>query len=412
MVTVEAPVRAGRNEWVLVVFTATTNLADAVTKVALPLLAASLTRSPALIAGVATVLTLPWLVTALHVGVLVDRLNRRTLMVGAETARLVAVGTMLVAIATGAASLPLVYVVAAVLGVAEVVALTAGASIIPSAVPKTRLTHVSARITGVEYLCNGFVGAPVGGFLVAGGIGLALGTTGVVYAIGAVLLGLLVGNFAVTGAGPRRAVHVEIREGLAFLWQNRLLRTMTLLIAVMAGCWSAWLAVLPSYAVAPGPLGFDARGYGLLLTCLGAGGVIGVLVVGLVNRLLGRRWAMFADIVGSFLLVAAPAVTQHPWAIGGAAFVAGLGGTMWTVNSRVICLTVVPDHLLGRFNAAARVVGWGTAPVAAALAGILAQLAGFQVAFGFFAVLAGLLVFPYLRVVTAKAISMVEKQVG
>src|SRR5918999_1826491 len=116
--TTETKTAAGRNEWLLVVFTATTNLADAVTRIALPLLAASLTRSPALVAGVATMLTLPWVAPALHVGVFVDRLNRRSLMVVAETARLVAVGAVLLAVAFEATSLPLVYVVALVLGVA------------------------------------------------------------------------------------------------------------------------------------------------------------------------------------------------------------------------------------------------------------------------------------------------------
>ena len=84
-----------RNEWLLVSFTVATNLADAVTKVALPLLAVRLTDQPALIAAVAVLLTLPWLVTALHVGVLVDRLDRRRLMVAAETARIGAIVVLL-----------------------------------------------------------------------------------------------------------------------------------------------------------------------------------------------------------------------------------------------------------------------------------------------------------------------------
>lgn len=403
---------AQRNEWLLVVFTATTNLADAVTRVALPLLAASITRSPALVAGVATMLTLPWLVTALHVGVFVDRLNRRSLMVGAEAARLLAVATVVLAGATGSASLALLYVVAAALGVAEVVASIAGVSIIPTAVPKARWQRVTARITVVEHLCNGFLGAPLGGLLVAAGIGLALGISAVVYAAGALLLALLVGDFAVRTPHERRPVHAEIREGLAFLWNDRLLRTMASLIAVMAGCWAAWLAIIPVYAVAPGPLGLDARGYGLVLTALGAGGVLGAALVGPVNRLLGRRWSMFVDIVGTFVLVAVPAALparpSNGWAVGAAAFAAGVGGTMWTVNSRIIVQSVVPGHLLGRFSAASRLIGWGSAPVAATVAGLLAQIAGFRVAFGFFAVLAAALAYPFLRVVTAAAVARAE----
>lgn len=408
-----APARAGRNEWLLVVFTACTNLADAITRVALPLLAHHLTRSPGLIAAVGVLITLPWLVTALHVGVLVDRANRRVLMIAAETVRLVSVGVLLAAVAAGQASLPLIYVVALVLGMAEVVALTSGASIIPSAVPRARWLRATTRITAMEYLWSACIGAPIGGFLVAIGFTFAFGATGAVYAAGMVMLSLLVGKFSPERpAGPaagRRPVHAEIRDGLRFLWQHRLLRTMAALIGVMAGCWSAWLALIPAYAPAPGPLALTARQYGFLLTCLGAGGVLGTIGVGPVNRLLGRRWSMFTDIIGSFLLVAVPAVLpaarSSAVAVGAAAFVAGVGGTMWTVNSRVIIQTLVPSEMLGRFNAASRLIGWGTAPIAAAIGGILAQFANYHVAFGFFAAICLLIVIPYLRVVTHDALA-------
>ena len=397
-----------RNEWLLVAFTIVTNLADAVTKIALPLLAVRLTDSPALIAAVAVLLTLPWLLTALHVGVLVDRHDRRRLMLGAEVTRIASVAVLLAAVAGGEVTLPLLYGVAVVLGVAEVVALTSAASIVPAAVPRERWPVANARITAMEYLCNGFVGAPLGGFLVAAGFAVALGTTGVVYVAGAVLLLLLAGSFGATAPVQRRPARQEIRAGLRFLWNQPLLRTMALLIAGMAACWSAWLALIPAYAVS-GPLGLDERRFGLLMTALGAGGVVGALVVGRVNRLLGRRWAMFADIVGSFLLVAVPAVAPTGTAgavpVGVAAFAAGVGGTMWTVNSRLIAQTLVPDRMLGRFSAASRLVGWGTTPVAALLGGVLAQTVGYRVAFGVFAVACAALVVPYLRVMTPQALA-------
>ena len=54
--------------------------------------------------------------------------------------------------------------------------------------------------------------------------------------VGAVLLLVLVGNFIVTPTKERQPISVEIRDGLTFLWRHKLLRTMALLIAVMAGC--------------------------------------------------------------------------------------------------------------------------------------------------------------------------------
>src|SRR3954469_24135388 len=63
------------------------SLADGVLKVALPLLAVGYTRSPALIAGLAFAFTLPWLLFALPAGALVDRLDRRRAMLGANLVR-------------------------------------------------------------------------------------------------------------------------------------------------------------------------------------------------------------------------------------------------------------------------------------------------------------------------------------
>jgi MFS family permease len=313
------------------------------------------------------------------------------------------VGLLLAAYVAGPVTMPMIYGAALVLGAAEVVAMTSGASIVPSAVPRERWQAVSVRITATEYLCNGFLGAPLGGFLVAAGMAVALGTTGIVYAAGIVLLLFLVGTFAPSPARERRPVHAEIGEGLRFLWNHRLLRTMAFLITVMAACWSAWIALIPTFAT--GLLGLDARGFGLLLTALGAGGVVGALITTPVNKLLGRRWAMFVDVVGSFLLVAVPAIVGEAIPVGVAAFVAGVGGTMWTVNSRVIVQSLVPNEMLGRFSSASRLVSWGMTPVAALIAGTLAQAAGFRVAFGFFAVACAALLVPFLSVLTKDALA-------
>lgn len=411
-----APVSSGgavqeqprRNEWLLISFTGTTNTADAVMRVALPLLATRLTHSPVLIAAVAVSLTLPWLLTALHAGVIVDRMNRRSLMAGAEFARMAVIAVVLVTVVTRTVSLPLIFVVALALGVAEVFAVLSGASIIPSVAPKARWQTLNARLAAAEYVSFSFIGAPIGGFLVAAGFAVALGTTGAIYLLGALLLTTLVGNFAVPQRGERRPARVEIREGLSFLWRHKLLRTMAALISIMAGTWAAWYAIIPAYAVG-GPLHLTSSQYGFLLTSLGAGGVIGTALVGPANRLIGRRATMFANIIGTVLMVGLPAVLPEvrssAWLIGVAAFLAGVGGTLWTVNSRVISQSLVPNELLGRFNAASRLISWGMAPIAAAIAGGLAQLFGYRVAFGVFAVACLLLIYPFLRVITPAGVA-------
>jgi MFS family permease len=408
----QEPSRGQRNEWLLVTFTSSTNVADAITRVALPLLVVGLTHSPLAISAVGVAFSLPWLLTALHIGVLVDRHDRRSLMAIAESTRLFVTALVLTLVLLDRASLPVIYAASLVLGIAEVVASLSGSSIVPSAVPRARWQTANARITGTEYLFNSFLGTPLGGVLVAIGFALAFGVTGVLYVVGALLLLMLSGNFSPAPRGhENRPVSEDIREGLRFLWQDPLLRTLAGVVAVIAGSWAAWYALMPAFAVV-GPLGLNEQQYGLLLTCLGVGGVLGTLLVGRLNRLIGRRWVMFGGIAGSFALVAAPALLPaspaRVWIIGAAALVAGAGGTLWTVNSRVITQSLVPNELLGRFSAANRLVAWGMAPVAAAVAGTLAQLVSFQFAFGAIAALCVLTVRPFLRVVTRDTLAQAD----
>ncbi|WP_084337215.1 MFS transporter [Actinomadura oligospora] len=399
---------SGRNARVLVAFTAVTNLTDGVTKVALPLLASSLTRSPALVSGVLFTMTLPWLLVSLHIGVLVDRADRRRLLWTANALRVAAVGVLMAAVASDAIGLPLLFACAAVLGVAEVIALTSASALVPDAVAPEGRERVNAVMTGVETVANEFVGPFVGGMLVAVGASLALGVSAGGYLAATALLPLLVGRFRVVRAdgGPKVSVNRQIGEGVSFLWRHRLLRTLSLSVTVLVTCWAAWFALMPLVATRVWAL--SPTGYGALVGALGVGGLVGTLVVGLVNRLLGRRWAMFANIFAAASMVTVPAVTANVWATGAAAFLGGLGSTLWVVNARTIGQTLVPPDMMGRFSAASRLFGWGPLPLGSAAAGALAQAVGYRVAFGAFAVAALTVVVPFLRNLTPEALADVE----
>jgi len=405
--------RLGRNEVVLVAFTAMTNMADGVLKITLPLLAVGLGGTPGQVAVVGLTLTLPWLLVSLPVGVLADRADRRRLIIFADLVRLAAALALLVVATGDGLSMAALYAAGLVIGVAEVVANTATGAIVPAAVPRRRRARANAWIAGVETLANEFCGPAVGGLLVGVGAALALGSSAGAFAAGAVLIALLAGSFRPVrrGAvgptsgpepGAREGVAgmlAEIGEGLRFLWRDRLLRTLSLTITVLAGAWSAWLALMPSYATAV--LEAEPRGYGLLISAIGLGGLAGAGLVAVVNRLLGVRWALFADLVGTFLMMVVPAMFPAAWAVGVAAFAGGMGGTLWTVNSRTIAQALVPDHLLGRYGSAARLLGWGTLPLGAALAGVLADVYGLRVAFAVFAVAVAALTVPFLWNITA-----------
>ncbi|WP_424186710.1 MFS transporter [Actinokineospora sp. G85] len=412
---VEAPPGApprdpsARNTVVLVSFTAITNLADGVTKIALPLLATRLTSSPAAVAAVSLTLTLPWLLAALHVGVLVDRFDRRRLLWLANVMRLLALAGLLAAHAASVITLPLLYTGGTVLGVAEVIALTSAMALTPAAVGPRWRERANAWVTGAETVCNEFCGPVVGGLLVGLGAAVALGTTATGYVVATIVLVLLVGRFRVERVPdqPRQSVSGQIRDGLQYLWRDRLLRLMALALTVLCLCWGAWLALMPLLATTL--MGLTPGEYGVVLSALGVGGLVGVVTVTTVNRLIGRRWALFSDLIGTFAMVAAPALTTNAWLIAAGAFLGGMGGTLWAVNARTIAQYLVPAELMGRYSAVARLFSWGAMPVGAGAVGLLAEWFGMQTAFLFFAVAVLAIIIPFLRTVTPEVLEGVER---
>jgi MFS family permease len=193
------------------------NLADGIFVVALPLMAVSLTTSPALVAGVSIAGRLPWLVFVLIAGALADRLDRRVTMRNVQVMRVLVLGTLAVLAVAGQLSLPVLYVAAFILGVGETLFDTAAQSIMPNLVPRELLSVANGRLYAVELAMNQFVGPPLGGAMVAISVPLALGGSTLAYALAAVGLALIVGTFRAESVGARPSMLAEIREGLGYL---------------------------------------------------------------------------------------------------------------------------------------------------------------------------------------------------
>ncbi|WP_344033098.1 MFS transporter [Streptomyces luteireticuli] len=397
----------GRNTAVLVGFTAVTSLADGVMKTALPFLAAQLTDSPTQITAVSMTLTLPWLLIALHIGVLVDRFDRRRLLWVANGMRMAAMGWLTLSAVGGGVGLAQLFAAGAVLGVADVLATISASALVPAAVPEAGRERVNAWMLGAETVGFEFVGPFIGGLLLAAGSALALGAIGISYTVAALALLLLVGRFQAAGralGGAPVSVGSRIAEGLRFIWRDRVLRTLMLVVAMLNATWGAWLALFPLYATQT--LELSPQRYGLALSALGIGGLTGALVVARVNRLLGSRWAMFAAPFGTTTLVALPAVTTSLWAVTVGAFLGGMGGTLWTVNSRTVTQRLVPDEMLGRFSATFRFFAFGALPVGAGLVGVLAELIDVRLAFGAFALATMATLLPFFRNITPSALEL------
>lgn len=354
--------------------TGAANLADGFALFVLPLLAVDLRAPAGAVAGVTVAMTAGWPVFGLTAGLIVDRLDRRRLLLAVNTGRAVILGALALLTATGRLSLPALYVAAFALGVGETLVDTGLTAMVPAAVAPGALGRANARIEATQNVANQFVGPPLAGLIAT--VGLAWVLTGAAggYLLALLGLTLMAGRFRpVPARVAERATWRQALDGLGVIWSTATLRTLTAVTAAMNVVWAAWTAVFVLYAVTPGPMALTRPAYGVLLTCMAAGGVAGSLAVEPLRRRSGTKAVLTLDLIGTFLLVAVPAATTSPWLIGPAMVVAGAGSAVWRVIVNSIRQAIVTDDLLGRVYASSRLISWGVLPLGAALGGMIAE---------------------------------------
>jgi MFS family permease len=397
----------GASYWKLWTSSGLSNLADGVFKIALPLLAIQFTQSPTLIAGLSVAATLPWLLFALTAGALADRLDRRKLMLWANLGRAVLPALLVAGILLDLGSIWALYVVALLVGVAETLYDTSAQSILPQVVHRDQLSRANGRLYAVELTANQFVGPPLGGLLVAAGVvaGFAVPAALWLAAVGALFL--VPGAFR-TEREVKTTLRFDIAEGLRFLWNQKILRTLAVMTGVFNFASNAAFAVFVLFAVGPASeMGLSEVGFGLLLTTSALGALVGSFIAERVEARLGRSRSLALTILGCALFVGAPALTDNPYILGPAFFVGGVLIVLWNVITVSLRQRIAPNRLLGRVNSAYRLLAWGTMPLGAAAGGLLAQWLGLQVMFGIMGVLT-LALLALMPILTDKAIAAAD----
>lgn len=376
----------GPRYWRLFAASTVSNLGDGVFAVALPLITVGLTRDPTTVAGVAVAQRLPWLLFALPAGALVDRGDRRRIMVAADVARGGVVAALAAAVAADVHTVAWLYVTGFVLGVAETLFDNASQTILPRLVGPDQLPRANGNLFATETITNSFVGPPLGGLLVAAAASLPLWLDGGSYLVAAALVASLPGRYGVRPdpgdpdrGGTRPHLGREIAEGVRWLWGHRLLRSLALLLGLMNLWLTAGFAVLVLFATER--LGLDEVGFGLLLTATAIGSVLGGIVAGRLAARLGAPALLVVGALGTAAGQLALAPLEQPLVAGLVLAVGGFAGVVWNVVTVSLRQRLIPDHLLGRVNSVYRFLGWGGMPVGALVGGLLADAFGLAAPF-------------------------------
>ena len=379
----------GAGFWTLWASSGMSNLADGIFQVVLPLIAVQFTRSPTAIAGLTFAATLPWLLFALPAGALTDRVDRRRAMMVANSCRsLLLVALVFVSLLGGGSmTMTALYAVALGAGIAETIYDTSAQSIVPQLLGRDQLSRGNARLFAVELTANQFAGPPLAGFLAALGTAIAFTAPAALWALAVVALLLVRGRFRIARDRPT-TLRTDIAEGLRFLWRNRILRTLAMMVGLFNFATNATFTIFVLFAVGiQSPMRLSEQAYGILLTSTAVGSVVGSVLAARLERRLGRARSLVLAYLTGALLVGIPALTTNPYLIGAAFFVGGVGIAIGNVIGVSLRQRITPDRLLGRVNSGFRLVAWGTRPLGAAVGGVLAELLELRAVFGIMALI-------------------------
>lgn len=374
-----------------VLWTATTvsGLGDGVTQVAGPLLAVSITRSPAQVAGLMVAQQLPWMLFALPSGAVVDRADRRLAMASASAARAVALGALGAMVVMGQSSMPVLYGIFFVVGCAAVVFENACTAVLPALVGRAGLERANGRLQSAATLARSLVAQPLGAwlFLLAAWVPFLLDAGGLVLAAALVAaLPALVNAPLAKGSLPtlRAAMH----EGVRWLLGNRLLRTLALTVAVSNVGLGAVFSVF--VLVSRVRLGAGPLGYGLLLAASAVGGMIGGLLADRAVSAIGAGWVLRAEMIVEIFTYLGLALTRSAVIAGVLLALLGMHLVMFSTVGASLRQSVAPANMLGRVHGAYRLASNGGMLAGAVLGGLLSTHFGLTAPFllGFTAMIA------------------------
>jgi MFS family permease len=355
------------------------NLGDGALLAAGPLLVASITTEPAAVGAAAFVQQLPWLLFALFSGVLVDRLDRRLMIVAADTFRALVLVALGVAVLLDSSPLWAVYVALFLLGTAETLADNASGALLVSAVPKDQLGKANARLFASGTVLQQLGGPPLGALLFAAGAGIPLVFNAVTFGAAAVLIARVAVRPPLPDRSTRAALWHDVREGIRWLWQHSGVRTLALSILVMNITFCAAFATWVLFARER--LGLSETQFGLLVSFGAVGGVLGMPTYHFLEPRVGSVTLLRVGLVIETTVHLVLALTRNPWVAAVTMAVFGVHAVVWGIVSTTTRQLATPDSLMGRVNSVYLLASVGGAAIGSALGGVLAQRYGLAAPF-------------------------------
>lgn len=346
------------------------NLGASASAIVYPLLILAITQSPALASYAGVLRILPYLALSLPVGALIDRWNRRQVMLVCHLGRLLSVASLPLAMAFDALTLQQIYGVAVLEGAFHVFFNIAETAALPRVVPTRQLPAATGQ-NQAGYGAAAVAGPALGAWLMdAFGRAWPFVLDVLCHLAGTLALWRMRTPFAPAPALKPRNLKAEVAEGLRWLWRERLVRDMALITGGLNGVQAAvplLLIVLAQQA------GASTAQTGLVFSIGGVGAILGALAGPLVQR----RFSFGQVIIGTLVLEAALfpfyALGSGPWSLGLVYAAIMFCSPIYNVVQFSHRIALIPDGLQGRVNSSFRLVAFLPNPLGAALCGWLLE---------------------------------------
>ena len=351
---------------------AVSNVGSQVSLLAFPWLILSVTHSPFLAGLVSATRFLPYLLFGLVAGALVDRWNRKSVMIICDIGRALALGSIPVAYALGDLTGLQLFIVAFIEGTLFIFFGLAEMATLPHVVPQEQLSDALGQSMVVESVV-GFVGPSLSGVFYALGNIVPFLADALSYTASVISLLFIKKQFQEERVVPTQKLWTEITEGTSWLWRHPIVRFLALLNSVLIFCCVGYTLVVLVFAQEQHA---SKIAIGLIFAAGGLGSIVGALMIGPLTRRFRFEqrliWATWIWVITWLCFLIAP----NPLILG---IVTAASFIIVPIHSATLYsyrLTHVPDRLQGRVNSVYRIALYGSQMLGLLVTGLLLQFVG------------------------------------
>jgi MFS family permease len=360
----------------------TSLLGDQFALIATPWLVLRLTGDPLVLGFVLALEGIPRAVFMLLGGAVTDRISPRLLMFLSDAVRLALTVWMAFAVFTGTVQMWMLYVFGLGFGLVAGFAIPAENSIVPMLVEERDLQAGNSIIMGISQLV-GFIGPTVAGILIGGfsrsltGIGMAFALDAISFAVSGTCLWLMRGGSRrerSAGSSESESIWVSIAAGVKYLWSDRVLRLMFLVITALnfliVGPLLVGIPVLANQRFSG-----SAVVFGMLMSAYAGGNLVGYLLAGSLPRPAGNTMRVLIILLQTAfgLVIASFGFSPFVWLDFSLMLLTGVGNGYISIIMFTWMQTRTPREMLGRMMSILMFSNTGLVPIAQAISGAVSK---------------------------------------